>query len=145
ERQTGRLTRETFSFVAGTSTGAIITAGVVAGIPAERMLDLYVSRARDVFASSPLNVFRRALFGWMYRTGRLHDLIAEEMGPVGGWRLNDAPIDLLITAKRIVDGLPWYFVRDNPRNSGRTGRLELASCATASAAAPTYFQPWTVA
>jgi patatin-like phospholipase/acyl hydrolase len=40
--------------------------------------------------------------------------------------------------------MPWYFVRDNPNNSGCTGRLGLADCATASAAAPTYFEPWTV-
>jgi hypothetical protein len=45
---------------------------------------------------------------------------------------------------RISDGMPWYFVRDNPMNSGCTGRLGLVDCTTASAAAPTYFQPWTI-
>ncbi len=43
ERQTGRPARETFSFAAGTSTGAIIAAGIAAGIPAERILDLYLN------------------------------------------------------------------------------------------------------
>jgi hypothetical protein len=38
----------------------------------------------------------------------------------------------------------WYFVRDNPNNSGCTGRLRLVDCVTASAAAPTYFPPWSV-
>ena len=41
--------------------------------------------------------------------------------------------------------MPLYFVRDHPENSGCTGRLGLADCTTASAAAPTYFQPWTIA
>ncbi len=43
ESTTGRLTRETFSFVGGTSTGAIIAAAVAAGIPAADILDLYLS------------------------------------------------------------------------------------------------------
>ena len=34
EDATGKLTRETFSFVAGTSTGSILAAGIAAGVPA---------------------------------------------------------------------------------------------------------------
>ena len=41
--------------------------------------------------------------------------------------------------------MPWYFVRDNPRNTGCTGHLGIVDCTTASAAAPTYFQPWMIA
>jgi predicted acylesterase/phospholipase RssA len=48
ETTTGRPTRETFSFVAGTSTGAIIAAAIAAGIPATRIVELYVDRAREV-------------------------------------------------------------------------------------------------
>lgn len=57
----------------------------------------------------------------MYSTRKLHDLVASELGPARDWSLNDSPIDLLIIAKRIPDGVPWYFVRDNPHNSGCTG------------------------
>lgn len=53
-------------------------------------------------------------------------------------------MDLLITAKGVPSGEPWYFVKDNPNNSRCTGRLGLVDYATASAAAPTYFQPWMV-
>ncbi|MGH2587072.1 MAG: patatin-like phospholipase family protein [Dehalococcoidia bacterium] len=144
ERVTGRLTRETFSFVAGTSTGAIITAGVVAGIPAERILDLYLTRAQEVFTKGPLNLPRRIVLGSMYSTDRLRDVVANALGSSRDWRLNDSPIDLLITAKRLTDGMPWYFVRDDPANAGRTGHLRLVDCAVASAAAPTYFPPYSV-
>ena len=34
ERETGRPARETFDFVAGTSSGAVLAAGIAAGIPA---------------------------------------------------------------------------------------------------------------
>jgi len=145
ESTTGRLTRDIFSYVAGTSTGAIIAAAIAAGIPASRILSLYVDRAREVFTGSTiLNTLQRVIFGSMYSTQKLHDLIAEEIDSSGEWSLNDSPVDLLITAKGVPDGKPWYFVKDNPANSGCTGRLGLVDCATASAAAPTYFRPWTV-
>ena len=41
ESITGKLTRDIFSFVAGTSTGAIIAAAIAAGVPAARILDFY--------------------------------------------------------------------------------------------------------
>lgn len=80
----------------------------------------------------------------MYSTTTLRRVIAEESGAAADWKLNHSPVDLLITAKRVSDGKPWYFVRDNPLNSGRTGNLSLVDCVTASAAAPTYFKPWTI-
>jgi hypothetical protein len=144
ERITGRLARETFSFVAGTSTGAIIVAAVAAGIPAEHILDLYVTRSREVFKRSPLNLARRIVTGSMYSTQKLREVIASSLGPAASWTVNDSPVDILITAKRVVDGMPWYFVRDTPTNSGRTGTFPLVDCVTASSAAPTYFHPWTL-
>ena len=144
EKTTGRLSREVFSLAAGTSTGAILTAAVAAGIPATRILDLYVNRAKEIFTSSPLRTIQRIFSGSMYSTQRLHDILAEELGAARAWKLNDSPIDVLITAMGMPDGNPWYFVRDNPQNSGCTGRFTLVDCTTASAAAPTYFQPWSI-
>jgi hypothetical protein len=146
EGVTGRPARETFSFVAGTSTGALIAAAIAAGVPATRMVELYVDRAREIFTGVPiLNTLRRIFTGSMYSTRKLRDVISEELGPEArGWSLNDSPIDLLITSKGVPGGKAWYFVRDNPRNSGCTGRLGLVDCTTASAAAPTYFEPWTI-
>lgn len=145
ERLTGKLTRDIFSFVAGTSTGAIIAAAVAAGVPATRILDFYTNRTREILNPSPLKFLQMVFFGYRYSTQKLHDLIAEALGPAKAWTLNDSPIDILLTAKRIADGMPWYFVRDHLANSGCTGRLGLVDCTTASAAAPTYFEPWTIA
>jgi patatin-like phospholipase/acyl hydrolase len=144
ENTTGKLTRDVFSFVAGTSTGAIIATAIAAGVPATRILEFYTNRAREIFHRSPLNILKLIFFGYRYSTPKLHDLIADAIGPAHTWKLNDSPIDILLTAKRISDGMPWYFVRDHPVNSGCTGRLGLVDCTTASAAAPTYFEPWTI-
>lgn len=147
ERATGRLTRETFDFVAGTSTGAVLAAGIAAGIPAAQLVELYARRSPEIFRSIPLlSGIRRLLTGTMYETAMLHALVRDELDQgAREWTLNDAPIDLLITAKRLVDGMPWYFVRDSPANSCRAGGFRLADAVTASAAAPTYFKAWSVA
>ncbi|MBA2265720.1 MAG: patatin-like phospholipase family protein [Chloroflexi bacterium] len=146
ERDTGRLTRDTFDFVAGTSTGAVLAAGIAAGIPAERLVTLYGERSHAVFRSVPfVSGLRRLLTGTLYDTSALNALIRDELGSEArDWRINDAPIDLLITAKRLVDGMPWYFVRDSPANSCRAGGFPLVEAVTASAAAPTYFRPWLI-
>src|SRR5215211_1841143 len=101
ERTTGKLTRDIFSFVAGTSTGAIIAAAIAAGVPATRILDLYTNRTREIFNPSPLNILKLIFFGYRYSTQKLHDLIAEAVGPARAWTLNDLPMDILLTAKRI--------------------------------------------
>jgi uncharacterized protein len=144
ERTTGKLTRDIFSFVAGTSTGAIIAAAIAAGVPATHILEFYTNRTREIFTPSLLRIVKMIFSGHRYSTRKLHDLIAEAVGPARTWTMNDSPIDILLTAKRISDGMPWYFVRDHPANSGCTGRLGFVDCTTASAAAPTYFEPWTI-
>lgn len=145
ERQTGRPARESFDFVAGTSTGAVLAAGIVAGIPADRMARLYAERGPEIFRSIPLLTgLRRLLRGHMYDTEAVNRVVRDELGEAREWRINDAPIDVLITAKRVADGMPWYFVRDNPANACRAGAVRLADAVTASAAAPTYFAPWRI-
>src|SRR5918996_5489397 len=71
----GRI-RDHFDFVAGTSTGALIAAAVAAGVPAERIVQMYVDRAPQLFAKVPvISTLRRILFGHMYDTERLHGFI----------------------------------------------------------------------
>ncbi|MCA1837557.1 MAG: patatin-like phospholipase family protein, partial [Actinobacteria bacterium] len=105
ESTTGRLTRETFSFVGGTSTGAIIAAAIAAGIPAADILNLYLVRAREVSRRYHWSIPKRINSGSMYSTWKLHDLISSGLGPARGWMLNDSPIDLLIIAKRVPGGI----------------------------------------
>jgi predicted acylesterase/phospholipase RssA len=76
---------------------------------------------------------------------RLRAMIADELGDLAAWRVNDVPLEIMVTAKALDDGHQWYFVKDRPgRPPGRTGNLSLVDCVTASAAAPTYFAPWPV-
>jgi predicted acylesterase/phospholipase RssA len=146
EGATGRLARESFHFVAGTSTGAVIAGAVAAGIPAERIASLYRRRGPELFARIPVvSLIRRIATGNVYDVERLRRMIAEELGDQSAWRINDVPTDIMISAKGLDDGHPWYFVKDRPgANRAEAGGYLLADCVTASAAAPTYFAPWPI-
>jgi hypothetical protein len=143
EEITGRPARETFSFVAGTSTGALLAAAVAAGLPATQMVALYRDRTREIFTPrSPWNQIRRLAIGHQYDISNLRRVLESEFGAAVSWNLNHSPVDLLLPAIRLSDAKPWYFVKDNAYNAGTTGSLGLLDCATASAAAPTYFDSW---
>ena len=146
EAATGRPARESFDFLAGTSTGAVIAGAVAAGIPAERIVSLYRRRGPELFRRTPIvSLLRRVVVGHQYEVATLRRMIGEELGDLARWRINDIPRDIMITAKGLDDGHPWYFVKDRPGEPpGRTGGLLLADCVTASAAAPTYFAPWPI-
>lgn len=145
EAQTGKLCRDIFSFTAGTSTGALITAAIAAGIPASKIVDIYLKRGKDIFSpQAPWNTMKRVAKGYMYESQNLFEVLNDELGSAKDWRIDDCPIDVLITAKRVSDGHYWYFVKNKLSNAGTTGRNKLVDCVMASAAAPTYFPPWNI-
>ena len=126
ERSVGGRVRDHFDFVAGTSTGALIAAAVAAGVPGERIVEMYVERAPELFRKVPIiSTLSRILLGRMYDSQRLHRFIQEELNSegAGAWTLNDVPLDILITAKGLLDSHQWYFVKDRPGHTGLTGEL----------------------
>jgi patatin-like phospholipase/acyl hydrolase len=144
EAQLKRPVRECFDYVAGTSTGALIAAGIAAGLPAARILQIYTDRWQEIFTPPKLVAeAKRLILGYMYDPANIRKVLVSELGKSANWTLNDSPVRLLITAKGI-DTHPWYFVQDTSKNAGTTGALGLIECAVASAAAPTYFKPWTM-
>lgn len=146
EQTVSRPALEVFSFVAGTSTGALLASALALGIPAATMVDVYKTRIRDIFTpGKPLSDIRRYSIGYKYDISNLYAVLKEVFGSAATRPLNDLPVDILLTAKGLADSKPWYFVKDDPRNSGLTGNLPLVDCATSSAAAPTYFNPWPMA
>jgi patatin-like phospholipase/acyl hydrolase len=138
--------RDSFRFLAGTSTGAAIAAGLATGVPARQIVGRYVRDAPRVFDGAWWRIIARLLNGAPYDVALLHRLIGEGMPD---WArettLNELDADILLTAKQLDDGHPWYFVRDRPgENSARTGSLRVVDCVTASCAAPTYLAPWRI-
>ena len=144
EEQLGGLTRDHIDLCAGTSTGALLTAAVAAGIPAAQLLTVYTGRSKEIFTpAGPVAAARRAVQGYMYNPDHLHDVLASVLGPAAGWTINDCPLRIVISATA-MNGHNWFFVRDNPKNAQTTGKVKLLDAAVASACAPTYFDHWKI-
>jgi patatin-like phospholipase/acyl hydrolase len=141
EQQMGKPVRECFDYMAGTSTGALIVAAAAAGLPAQKILEIYTKRSNEIFTPTKITAdAKRLIEGNMYDPANLQKVLRSELGAAANWTLNDSPVSLLLTSKGI-DTHPWYFVKDRANNSSSTGSLGLIDCAVASASAPTYFKP----
>lgn len=145
EQQTGKLTRDCFDWIGGTSTGAVLTAAIAAGVPAQKSLDVYINQGRKVF--SPTDFIRRKANlitkGRQFDAKVLHQVMVDTLGEHAGWKINDSPVNILITAADQL-GDCMYFVKSSPTNSGKTGGFSLLDAAVASACATTYHDPWEV-
>lgn len=145
EQQLGGLTRDHIDLCAGTSTGALLTAAVAAGIPASQLLTVYTERSKEIFTpTGPLATARRGVQGYMYDPAHLRDVLFSVLGPAADWVINDSPLRIVISATA-MNGHNWFFVKDNPKNARTTGTVKLVDAAVASACAPTYFNHWAIA
>jgi len=144
EEQLGSLTRDHIDFCAGTSTGALLTAAVAAGVPAADLLKVYTERSSEVF--TPTGVIadaKRVAAGYMYDPHHLEVVLTQVLGPAATSAINDSPIRVMISATA-MNGRNWFFVRNNPKNAGTTGLVKLVDAAVASSCAPTYFDHWQI-
>lgn len=140
EKLTGKLCKDIFKGVAGTSTGSDLAAAIVCGIPTTVIADMYRQKTARIFSPgapwNDINLLRR---GYRYDIGNLHQVVHETLGPSGDLPLNDFPTLVMITAKG-ADGHQWYFTQDHPKNASTTGKVKLIDACCASSAAVTYFQ-----
>jgi hypothetical protein len=140
EAREAKPSREIFDFVAGTSTGAIIAAGIAVGISARGLLALYRELANKAFERLPW--WQILLNGGNHRYS--NEFIEETLVQVGAdLPLNSLPIDVMITGKNTDTSRTDFFVRDNPGNAQRWGTMSLKDAVLASIAAPTYFPAYT--
>ena len=144
EKQTGKLTKDIFDYVSGTSTGALLAAAIAAGIPAMDLLSVYVNQSKNIFSPSGLFGFTKQITqGYKFDSKNLQQALIKTFGTRCNWSCNCSSIGILINATAI-NGHNWFFVKDNIRNSQTTGNVNLIDAAVASASAPTYFNCWTV-
>jgi patatin-like phospholipase/acyl hydrolase len=130
-----------FDYVAGTSTGAIIAAGLSLGKPVAEILDLYVGHGEEMFDK----VFITKRFRHIYDSGRLRTMLQDTFGPdttLGSDRLRTL---LMMVLRNASTDSPWP-ISNNPAatyNARADGNLQMPlwQLVRASAAAPVYFPP----
>lgn len=131
-----------FDLIGGTSTGAIIAAGLSIGMTAGEMKDLYLSIGDKIFGrkySLLLNFFKRSRAKFDFQP--LEDALTEVFGDItiGSDKIRT---NLCIVTKR-ADTLSTWPIINNPKGKyydANKGML-LRKVVRASAAAPSYFIP----
>ena len=136
-----------FDLIGGTSTGAIIAAGLALGNSVQHLIDLYLTLSSKGFQ-------KRGLLGGIlapkFQAKALAETIRSQFGSetLGSENLC---CGLGIVAKRLDSGSVWLFhnhprgpyfgPRDNSSSAIPNRDLLIANLLRASTAAPTYFEP----
>ncbi len=131
-----------FDLIGGTSTGAIIAAGIAVGFPVEKIVELYRTMMPSVFKTSR---WRIGLRQPKYSRGPLAGLLAETFGDI---TLGSSGVrtGLVIVTKRFDTGSPWV-IHNNPRGKyfdhpqAPNREFMLRDVVRASTAAAPYFGP----
>ncbi len=129
---------EYFDLIGGTSTGAVIAAGLASGMATQELLDLYKNLGRDVFGRKRRGVKRvRAFFD---AAGLEHQLDQY----FGDRKLDDESITtgLCIVAKRADTRSTWPLMNHPDGKFFEQNRhVAIATALRASTAAPAVFEP----
>jgi predicted acylesterase/phospholipase RssA len=143
-----------FDYMAGTSTGAIIAAGLARGMSVQQLITLYEDFGRDMFEKSrldsrlvnfysadPLRKQLRKVFN------NNDDGTYDEKGPDKDLSPDNLRCLLLVVTRNVTTDSPWPIssnpdARDNdPERPDCKLRIPLWQLARASTAAPIYFPP----
>jgi hypothetical protein len=131
-----------FDLIGGTSTGAILAAGLALGLKASQLRDFYLQYGREIFTKSflPLRWWHK------YPSKPLEKHLQDVLGEATTLGSGALKTMVMIVTKNATLGNDWFFT-NNPKskffrnNSG----LPLWQVVRASTAAPTYFPPQTIA
>lgn len=130
-----------FDLIGGTSTGAILAAGLALGKSATELRDFYIQFGHEIFTKSFLPV----RFWHSYPGGPLERILKQVLGESTTLGSDQLRTQILIVAKNATLGNDWFFANNPenrffPQNSG----LPLWQIVRSSSAAPTYFPPMTM-
>lgn len=134
---------EFFDYVAGTSTGAIIAAGIARGLSCAEMLDIYVKQGNQIFDKA----FILNRLSHLYKSEPVAEILKQEFGADTTLHPEHLKSLLLVVTHNITTDSPWP-ISSNPM--AKYNDLDRADCnlqiplwqlVRASTAAPVYFPP----
>ena len=138
---------EYFDYIAGTSTGAIIAAGLARGMSVTALATLYKSMAKEIFFPSKL----RDRLSHRYESSHLEQLLRKTFADESGVEETLEPqylkCLLMVVLKNMSTDSPWplssnpFAKYNDPALIDCNLKLPLWKIVRASTAAPTYFQP----
>ena len=144
----GSSVADYFDLIAGTSTGGIIALGLAAGLRASDLRDLYISRGHEVFPppgdgilAVPKNWIGKArrYFKYRYDNESLERVIKSTLGKR---KFGEAKVRLCIPSADGRHSEPCIFKTPHHPDYKKDKREYMTKVAMATAAAPTFFQPF---
>lgn len=137
-----------FDYIGGTSTGAIIAAGLSIGMSVQELLEFYIKKGKDMFDKNFILKRWKAL----YESGPLLKMLKETFGEDTDLIVNKGKyrcLLLVVTMNRTTDS-PWP-ISNNPlakyndeSRADCNARIKLFQLVRASTAAPVFFPPETL-
>jgi len=133
---------EKIQIIAGTSTGAIIAAGLAIEYPIDQIVDLYRAEGREIFHrnySEFLNKYNwkglfRTKYSNLYLKKMLHNVFKD-------LTLSQTKIRLMIPASNVSNGSVFIFKSNYDENFIRDKDTRISEAVLASCSAPTFFNP----
>jgi patatin-like phospholipase/acyl hydrolase len=121
-----------FDLIVGTSTGGIIGLAIAFGIPARRVLDLYLERGPRIFG-------RGRTLGMLLRPKYHNALLARSLRDIFGERaINDALTPVCIPSYELTNSYPRIWKDEHAENLVSWGDQPAWKIALATSAAPLY-------
>lgn len=131
-----------FDLIGGTSTGAILAAGLALGLKAADLRDFYLKFGEQIFTK----VFLPERIWHSYRSGPLEQHLKDVFGEATTLGSDKLRTNILIVSKNVTLGTTWFFTNNTKGKYFSNNRgLPLWQIVRASSAAPTYFPPRTIA
>jgi uncharacterized protein len=152
EQLAGKPLCEYFDYIAGTSTGAIIAAGLACGFSVDDLIDFYKRSGPEMFQRSRYLDRLRSL----YQNGNLEQELKRTFGVhtdlrLQGVRNGRLKTLLLVVTKNVTTDSPWPIstnpdaVYNDPFRPDSNLNINLWQLVRASTAAPIYFPPEVIA
>jgi patatin-like phospholipase/acyl hydrolase len=132
-----------FDLITGTSTGGIIALALSFGIPAKEIYQLYIENVKGIFGYKKSMI--RQVFSSSHKNAFLENLIKNKFKEYNNGidpRLNDCKTDVCIPVYDLVIGNPSVLKSPYHKAFIRDYHIPAYKVAMATAAAPTYFNPY---
>ena len=132
-----------FDYIGGTSTGAVIAAGLAKGLRVDALLDLYTTRGEEMFDKASL--LRR--YRYLYASDRLRDLLQGVLEPETTLGSDNLKTLLMMVLRNATTDSPWPLSNNprakynDPEREDNNLNIPLWQLVRASTAAPVYFPP----
>jgi len=132
---------EEFDLIVGTSTGSIIAAGLALGEPVEKIYDLYLNEAEEIFSDKNgfLNrFFKGKCLKSEYKKEKLIELLKNVFKDK---KMKDSKTKLMIPATDLTNGDVYIHKSNYDEEFVRDTDTYIYKAVLSSCSAPTYFKP----